>query len=564
MNKDNTMRNEMLAEFGCEIMQSWLTAGKDKELEMLRRVFLKSTITPRDVVAEARKVHLLHESPGTAIYNHIVYAMYRELKTNTQSEIIDEIYKCERNDVSLRKKLLEYINYLRDIQKGDYYDFTDQLTNARNFFFMLYEEVDVPAPISDCMWQLMCKLRNDHCLGTTAEKFKCTRKFEDGQVIETSKVYTELLDTVTCRMVEYTQAKCPADSVSSANWTSFLGSQLHQGLFLNEEKITYHKRIDSRNSATLLGISTLGAASYGFSVTNIPAIMGDIPSFGICVSNHHPDVDNLFKIALQSTIFAFFEGHADIPETRRAYRHQLKDFLLENISMLYDNLVNLYYVDCMYKQMEMLRDEYYYSFQWFYDVEKTNAPTSQPMALAPEKCKAAPAADNNAALLNAQYERERQRVVEMGDAFAHELAEKDRLLKKQSAELDELRHQMELQEEFFERLAADDVSVASATGDISQLYGRRFLFVGNVSDFYPELRRKFPNSIFMETENTNIKSVAVDAVVLLIKSMSHKMYYKVKNTGVLSDVPHIYCNSKSINFVFDAMVAGMNAGEAVA
>lgn len=563
MNKENTMRNEMLAEFGCEIMQSWLTAGKDKELEMLRRVFLKSAITPRDVVAEARKVHLLHESMGTAIYNHIVYALYHEMRNNPQSEIVDEIYQCERNDISLHKKLLEYMQYLRDVKKGDYYDYSDQITTARTFFFMLYEEVEIPAPISDCMWRLMSKLRNDHCLGATAEKFECTREFEDGQVITTSKVFAELLDAVIGRIVEYTQAKYPAETVSRENWTTFLDAQLHQGLFLNDEQVPCYRRIDSRNSATLLGISTLGAASYGFSVNNIPAIMGNVPSFGIQVSNHHPDIDNLFKIALQATIFAFFEGRTDITETRRVYRHQLKDFLLDNINMLYDNLVNLYYVDCMYKQMEMLRDEYYYSFQWFYDVEKTYAPTSQPVAQVPEQTKAAPTADN-AALLNAQYERERQRVVEMGDAFAHELAEKDRLLKKQSAELDELKRRMELQEEFFERLAADDVSVATATGDISQLYGRRFLFVGNVSDFYPELRRTFPNSIFMETENTNIKSVAVDAVVLLIKSMSHKMYYKVKNTGVLSDVPHIYCNSKSINFVFDAMVAGMNAGEAVA
>ena len=94
--------------------------------------------------------------------------------------------------------------------------------------------------------------------------------------------------------------------------------------------------------------------------------------------------------------------------------------------------------------------------------------------------------------------------------------------------------------------------------------GRRFLFVGNVSDFYPELRRSFPNSVFMETETANIKSVAVDGVIFLIKAMSHTMYYKVKNTGVLSNVPHIYCNSKNITFVYDAMVAGMNAGEAVA
>ena len=563
MNKENTMRNEMLAEFGCEIMQSWLTAGKDKELEMLRRVFLKSTITPGDVVAEARKVHLLHESPGTAIYNHIVYAMYRELKTNPQSEIVDEIYKCERNDISLHKKMLEYMQYLRDVKKGDYYDYSDQITTARTFFFMLYEEVEIPAPISDCMWRLMSKLRNDHCIGATAERLECTRKFEDGQVIATSKVYAELLDAVIGRMVEYTQAKYPAEIVSRENWTSFLGAQLHQGLFLDDEQVPCYKRIDSRNSATLLGISTLGAASYGFSVNNIPAIMGNVPSFGIQVSNHHPDIDNLFVIALQATIFTFFEGRTDIAETRRVYRHQLKDYLLENIPMLYDNLVNLYYVDCMYKQMEMLRDEYYYSFRWFYDAEKTCAPTSQPVAQVPEQTKAEPSVDN-AALLNAQYERERQRVVEMGDAFAHELAEKDRLLEKQGAELDELRRRMELQEEFFERLVADDVSVAAATGDISQLYGRRFLFVGNVSDFYPELRRSFPNSVFMETETANIKSVAVDGVIFLIKAMSHTMYYKVKNTGVLSNVPHIYCNSKNITFVYDAMVAGMNAGEAVA
>ena len=563
MNKENTIRNEMLAEFGCEIMHSWLSAGKETELEMLRRVFLKSTITPRDVVAEARKVHLLHDSIGTAIYNHIVYAMYHEMRNNPQSEIVDAIYECERNDIALHKKLREYIKYLRDMQKGDYYDYEDQMTNVRNFFFLLYEEVDIPAPISECMWNLTRKLKNDHCMGSTKEKFESTREFADGQVIETSKVYAELLDAVTCRMVEYTRAIYHTDSISSDNWTSFLGEQLHQGCFLNEQQIPCYKLIDSRNSATLLGISTLGAASYGFSINNIPAIMGYVPSFGIQVSNHHPDVDNLFKIVLQSTIFSFFEGRTDIPETRRVYRHELKDYLLENINMLYDNLVNLYYVDCMYKQMEMLRDEYYYSFQWFYDVEKTHAAISQPMAQVPKQTKTAPSTDN-AALLNAQYERERQRVVEMGDTFAHELAEKDRLLKKQRVELDELRRRMELQEEFFERLAADDIFVTSAAGDISQLYGRRFLFVGNVSDFYPELRRTFPNSVFMETENTNIKSVAVDAVVLLIKAMSHKMYYKVKNTGALSLVPQIYCNSKNINLVYDAMVAGMNAGAAVA
>lgn len=58
---------------------------------------------------------------GTAIYNHIVYALYHEMRNNPQSKIVDEIYKCERNDISLHKKLLEYLQYLRDVKKGDYY-----------------------------------------------------------------------------------------------------------------------------------------------------------------------------------------------------------------------------------------------------------------------------------------------------------------------------------------------------------------------------------------------------------------------------------------------------------
>ncbi len=53
----------------------------------------------------------------------------------------------------------------------------------------------------------------------------------------------------------------------------------------------------------------------------------------------------------------------------------------------------------------------------------------------------------------------------------------------------------------------------------------------------------------MESETDNLSGIEVDAVVMLIKWMSHSMYYKIKSAGSLSQTKVIMCNSKNINII---------------
>ena len=59
------------------------------------------------------------------------------------------------------------------------------------------------------------------------------------------------------------------------------------------------------------------------------------------------------------------------------------------------------------------------------------------------------------------------------------------------------------------------------------------------------MRRRFPSSIFMETNTVDISQIKVDAVVYLIQAMGHSMYYKCKNTSALQEARVIYYNGRS-------------------
>ena len=100
----------------------------------------------------------------------------------------------------------------------------------------------------------------------------------------------------------------------------------------------------------------------------------------------------------------------------------------------------MYYVDCLYKVTEQYRDEYYYNFPWFYDIEKQDTLIEAPVTT--EQPNEQRKADDGYAELNAQYERERKRVNEVCKKHAHELAKKDRAIAEQMSEIEKLQKQI--------------------------------------------------------------------------------------------------------------------------
>ena len=124
----------------------------------------------------------------------------------------------------------------------------------------------------------------------------------------------------------------------------------------------------------------------------------------------------------------------------------------------------------------------------------------------------------------------------------------------QKDEILALKKQMESKEEYIRLLQNKEEDEVKDAVDVTVLQAKRFLFVGYINEVLPELRRRFPNSIFMDNESVSISNIKVDAVVMIIKYMSHGMYYKVCSSKVSKEVPIIHCNTKNINTVYSKML----------
>lgn len=140
------------------------------------------------------------------------------------------------------------------------------------------------------------------------------------------------------------------------------------------------------------------------------------------------------------------------------------------------------------------------------------------------------------------------------------VAENGRLLKRieeQENEIAKLQNQLQSRDLYIESLLMPEASGEPDSIDLNELQCRRYLFVGDADEALPELRRLFPNSVFMTTATTNISNIVVDAVVLLIKWTSHAMYYKVKAEQTLRDIPLINVNNKNIDRVLWDIYSGL-------
>lgn len=137
--------------------------------------------------------------------------------------------------------------------------------------------------------------------------------------------------------------------------------------------------------------------------------------------------------------------------------------------------------------------------------------------------------------------------------FERAAAEFEKKMEEKDKEIEKLKQQIRSRDEFIELLENVDDGEIPETIDIQTLQAKRYLFVGNIKEAMPELHRKFSNSLFMENENFSLTSIKVDMIVMLVKYMSHGMYYKIKAANTLSNIPVVMCNTKNIDTVYAAM-----------
>lgn len=268
-----------------------------------------------------------------------------------------------------------------------------------------------------------------------------------------------------------------------------------------------------------------------------------------------PDVDGLIKSYFKSFVA---EKYIELVMEKKQGFNKItlaKECIPENYAVVYQTILCMYEMDVLYKMFALMQKQYYTDFSWEKITNQDIATRYEDIISDLEKT----ISDKESKIENLLQKNKTlslQITSENSKQTAPLVAENNKLLKvieNKDSEILDLKKRLEYQELFISELEKTDKEVPNNTYDLDFLQSKRYLFVGHISEVIPELKYKFPNSIFMESETMNLSGIEVDAVILLIKWMSHSMFYKIKSNGKMSKTKIIICNTKNIETILQKM-----------
>ena len=268
---------------------------------------------------------------------------------------------------------------------------------------------------------------------------------------------------------------------------------------------------------------------------------------------YRPDFDKLFErycrasVRMDHQVFTA-EG---VPFTHELLENNCAFVEMEALAV---SMGYLYTADCVYQLFKQMQKQYYEDFSW--EKYRNKDLKSRYENVISDLNTSLAIRDKQFQNLRQHYTSLKKRLEKKNDlALLKELQDKERLLQisdEKDAEIERLKAVIASQNQLIEQLQAapeeyiPEVDTSRFDVDAENIvYQHKYLFVGDIANLgFEELRRKFPSSVFMESNTTNISQIQVDAVVYLIQSMGHSMYYKCKNTAALKDAKIIYFNGR--------------------
>lgn len=275
-------------------------------------------------------------------------------------------------------------------------------------------------------------------------------------------------------------------------------------------------------------------------------------------SQYVPNVDLLIKNYYKSYVGVRYneEMKKKSPFTKMTLA---RECVPTSPEIAYRMILCMYEMDVLYKMFSIMMEQYYKDFSW----EKI---TNQDFASRYEKLitDMKQITEKKEAQISTLSKKNEvlamQITADSSKQTAPLVAENNKLIKQledKDEEISRLKRQLQYQEDFIAELNKPDEDLADKTYNLESLQAKRYLFVGHAAEALPELKRIFPNSLYMETETFSLSGVDVDAVVMLVKWMSHSMFYKIKSAGNLAETRNIMCNTKSIDTVLQKIYDSM-------
>ena len=541
-------------------MLSVLNAAIDhKDYSCLQLLHELSNINNKELAALVHTKRAISRMPKEAVFTDIAYLIFKKSENN--SAIIDAFYEFySKKHPDLIKKL-EKAEKLYIADHAPLNDFPEKPKTTRGvflytmerpsfcFFLLFHSNVIDDITTYGFTFESYCANVEFSFLTTDDNVSNAYCRLDTGEDIFTCKQYRTCMEKRKAELMEVIVEHLGA----SVPDPQFLGEAIHCRM----ASLTDNEKIDMLpfSSETVKGCSRdliieRNGGAYWYEL-----ITADPKKRSAQVLNYTPDVDHLIDMYYRNAIRtaclkSIYSTGKSITRFALARERLTESPVTDLFCIMY-----MYSLDGYYKLFTSTLEDYYSNFSWEkitkLDVEKrfSKIIASLEEQLEVRNKKISTLAEQNR-VLSIQIS-----TATGVDAHPYEkaIAALNKDIEERDSEILSLKAELASKEQFIELLLSADDEDVTAEINIEDLQAKRYLFVGRASEIAPQLRKVFPGSVFMETENVSIQNLKVDAIVMLIKGMSHKMFYKVNATTSLDGIPVVRCNTRNINTIYQAM-----------
>lgn len=541
-------------------MLSVLNASVDKkDYACLQQLHELSNISNKELAALVHEKRAISRPPKEAVFTDIAYLIFQKSEENPaildafgefyskkHPDLIKKITKAEKLYISDRAPLKGFPES-PNTSKG--YHIASMERCSFCYYLLFHSPIIEDINIYGINFSDFCK-NFEYAFLTTDEQVSNSYCFLDtGEDIFSCKQYTAYIEKRRTELIRAAEEHLGVRIYHPDGLAPAIGAVMASAT--DDEKIPMRPYVSEtvRNCARDLIIEQNGG-SYWYEL-----ITADPKRRSAFVLNYSPDVDRLidlyYRNAIRTACIKAIENTGKGITRFALARERLTESPVSDLCCI----LFMYNLDAYYKLFTSTLEDYYTNFSWEkitkLDLENrfSKIIASLEDQLETKNKKIATLASQNSALSI-------QLSTATGiDAHPYEkaIAALNKDIEDKDKEILSLKAELASKEQFIDLLLSEDDSEVSEEIDITKLQSKRYLFVGRVSEIAPQLKKVFPNSLFMENAGFSLQNIKVDAIVMLIKGMSHKMFYKVNSTAALDNIPVVRCNTRNINTIYLAM-----------
>lgn len=266
---------------------------------------------------------------------------------------------------------------------------------------------------------------------------------------------------------------------------------------------------------------------------------------GLTNPAYYPNVDKLIELYYRSFVISKYLDNQKRkqPFTKITLSRECKEDIVESDIR---NIIYLYHVDLILELFLICLGNSYRNFSWENIAQKKTISYYRSLVedLSEEIFEQSITIEKLTEAKNVLEAKNISDINSQNYVFEKEIQRLNRKITQQQLEINRLKQTIHTFEEL-DNLKTTISEEPILDVDIPFLQSKRYLFVGSTEGSLSGLRELFPNSIFMESSTFDLQGLKCDAVIMLVKKMSHSMYYKAKFSHLKNQVPIIMCNGTS-------------------